>query len=177
MRLAISGKMTSGKTTMAAKLMAIHPNFVKVSFADPIYDIAREYFNMQEKDRDLLIHIGESFRARDANVWINAFLRKVDQLEAQGKWVLVDDLRLLSEHSALRKHGFKLVRLNVSSNEQERRLKNKYPETFQEHLTKIGHVTECALDEVDDWDLYATEDAPLHIVSTIVSNFTTPTRT
>jgi len=157
--------------------MELHPKFVKVSFADPIYAIAREYFNMQEKDRDLLIHIGESFRARDESVWIKAFMRRVEQLEAEGKWILVDDLRLEVEHSALRKNGFKLVRLNVSLQEQERRLKNKYPDTFQEHVAKREHVTECALDDIDDWDLYATEDAPLHIVCTIVSNFTSPTHT
>ena len=171
MRIAISGKMCSGKTTLAEELLAKEPRFVKLSFAQPIYSLAREYFQMQEKDRDLLIHIGEAFRARDKNVWIKAFLRKVTELEAEGRWVLVDDLRLPQEHKALRENGFKLVRLNVSFMEQQKRLTNKYPDTCEEHFGKREHPTECGLDTERDWDVYATEDVAMDWVYKIVSAF------
>ena len=163
--------MTSGKTTLATKLMELHPKFVKVAFAAPIYDLAREYFGMVEKDRDLLIHIGEAFRAKDEAVWTKAFLRKVAKLEAEGKWILVDDLRMPQEHQVLRENGFRLIRLNVSVAEQERRLKSKYPNTFEEHIEKREHLTESALDEEYDWDLYATQDAPHEWVYNIASVF------
>lgn len=168
MRIAISGKMCSGKTTLAEQLMANEPRFIRLSFADPIYDHAREYFGMQDKDRALLIHIGEAFRAWDKLVWIKAFLRKVEKLEAEGKWVLVDDLRLPQEHRALRENGFRLVRLNVSFMEQQKRLTNKYPESCEEHFAKREHVTERGLDAERDWDVYATEDAEIDWVYKIV---------
>ena len=171
MRIAISGKMCSGKTTLAEQLMANEPRFVKLSFAQPIYDLAREYFGMAEKNRALLIHIGESFRAWDETVWIKAFLRHVEQLEAEGKWVLVDDLRLPQEHKALRENGFRLVRLNVSFMEQQKRLTIKYPESCEDHFAKRTHSTECGLDNERDWDVYATQDAAIDWVYKIVSVF------
>ena len=164
MRLAFSGKMCSGKTTLADLLLHHDPRFVKVSFADPIYALAREYFGMDEKDRDLLIHIGEAFRARDEQVWINAFLRNVAKLEAEGKSILVDDLRLPHEYKALAAAGFKLVRLNVSEQAQEDRLTKKYPGDAATHLAKRTHETECALDNVWDWDVFATRDAQVESV-------------
>lgn len=168
-RIAVSGKMASGKTTLVNRLIENEPRFVKVSFAEPIYKLAREYFGMVDKDRNLLIHIGESFRAKDSEVWIRAFLRRVDALEAQGNFVIVDDLRMLSEHTALRKAGFKLVRLNVSRPEQVRRLQDKYPTTFETHMDKSMHETECALDHVYDWDVYGSENADIESIYSVAT--------
>ena len=168
-RIGISGKMCSGKTNLAQLLVESESRFTIVSFADPIYNLAREYFGMEEKDRGLLIHIGESFRAKDPNVWIRAFMRRVVELEAEGKWVLVDDLRLAQEHAALRENGFKLVRLNVSEYEQENRLRTKYPTTYGTHLENRSHSTECDLDHIGDWDVYATENARADWVRKLVT--------
>ena len=154
--------MCSGKTTFAGKICE-QENFIKLSFASPIYDIAREYFGMEEKDRALLNAIGESFRKIDPLVWVKAFIKKANELESSGKHVVCDDLRTEDEHKALRSAGWCLIRLNVSEEEQERRICDCYPETSQTHIQRRNVFTETALDNVMDWDVYFSQDVSKNV--------------
>ena len=171
-KLAISGKIASGKTTFAANICE-NEEFVKLSFASPIYDIARDYFGMTTKDRALLNQIGESCRAIDPHVWIKAFIKKAEELEAEGKSVVCDDLRTEDEHKALRDAGWFLVRLNVSEKEQERRIIDCYPKTYKEHLDRRNVFTEVALDHMYDWDIYFAEDVSKEVYNDSVVKLTT----
>ena len=58
MRIAICGKMCSGKSTLAEYIKnkieeELKCNIVIDSFAKKVYDIAYELFNMKEKNRKL----------------------------------------------------------------------------------------------------------------------------
>lgn len=154
MRIAISGKFCSGKTTAANLICSLDDRFVKISFADPIYELAEEFFGMkrENKDRDLLIHIGQTFREKDPDVWVKALIRRSEQLVKDGKFVVVDDMRLQNEFDALYGSGFHLMRLEVNPEIQEKRLKKLYPDTFTKHLEKRTHITETDLDREQRWD-------------------------
>ena len=161
MNLAFSGKMCAGKSTcaeMACQIIGFDKS-ERLSFADAIYEIAHEYWGMTQKDRDLLIFIGESWRARDPLIWVKIALEKIRELNAQGKWVIIDDLRMPQEFEALSAAGFYMVRLNITEPEQEKRLQTLYPDSFQEHLDKRNNLTECALDDTNIlWDCYISHD-------------------
>lgn len=68
MKIMLSSPMPGcGKDTVADYLVDKY-NYTKVSFAGPIYLIAKKYFNMKSKDRVLLQSIGQSFRSLDEKI-------------------------------------------------------------------------------------------------------------
>ena len=166
MNICFSGKMTSGKSTcaeLAAQIIGFDKS-ERLSFADPIYEIAHDYFNMGPKDRSLLVWVGETFRARDPEIWIRLALEKVKELNAAGKSVIIDDVRTMAEFEALKAVGFCMVRLNISEKEQEARILALYPDTFQQHLDKRNHITECDLDDQSiQWDVFFSHDLDLNM--------------
>ena len=60
MKLAITGGMASGKTSIA-KYLVENYNFTKFSFADDLKLYAAEIFDMKIKDRKLLQEFGEGY--------------------------------------------------------------------------------------------------------------------
>ena len=86
---------------------------------------------------------------------------------------MCDDIRTNDEHEALRRSGWCLVRLNVSEDEQHKRLSKCYPDTLSVHLAGRNAITETALDEETDWDLFFNADVSEQIcwdaVSTILN--------
>ena len=168
--LALSGKMCSGKTTAAKFAMSKLEKVEKISFSDPIYEIARKYFGMVEKDREILIWVGEKFRERDPKIWVKLLKQRVKDLNAQGVSVIIDDVRLPVELEALHEVGFYTVRLNISPPEQEKRIRTLYPETFQDHLAKRNHYTETALDDDSvQWNSYIAHDLRTDMIQNIIS--------
>ena len=56
MKIAISGKMGSGKTYLAENISKKY-GFYKASFAGRVKELASELFNMRGKDRGLLLSL------------------------------------------------------------------------------------------------------------------------
>jgi hypothetical protein len=56
--------------------------------------------------------------------------------------VIIDDGRYLNEINAMKKNGFFLIRLNISNELQEKRIRETYPDTFMEHLNNLNHASE-----------------------------------
>lgn len=110
--IAFVGKAGSGKTTLSNYLVDKY-NFVKLSFAKPVKDIARNYFGLKgAKHRDLLQAIGQKMREIDENVWINILLRKVIKINfAYASSIVIDDCRYKNEAETLSKWNFILIRL------------------------------------------------------------------
>lgn len=149
MKIAISGKMCAGKSFITNALMKyfnnnIKKNFNKISFADDVYYIARNMFGMTEKNRVLLTSIATKMREIDNDVWAKSTILRVNKLEN----VIIDDLRFLNELQLLKKNKFFLIRINISKELQLQRLKKTYPNTYQQHLEKINHQSEIALDNI-----------------------------
>lgn len=79
-RIMLSGKGGTGKDTVADYLVAMY-GFKKISFAEPIYKIAKEYFGMEIKDRWLLQQIGNKLREIDDEVWVRYAFNEASKYE------------------------------------------------------------------------------------------------
>ena len=140
MKIAVTGKMCSGKTTLCNYLCELEPRFEIFSFGKKVKDIASDLFKMDPliKDRTLLTSIGQKMREIDSEVWINYVIQQCKDLE----FCLVDDLRYQNEYEALVKNGFNIIQLNISDELQEKRIKNIYPLNYKDHLNNRNHLSE-----------------------------------
>ena len=93
MKIAITGKMGSGKSYLADKISNKY-GFYIASFAGRVKELAKELFNMVGKDRGLLINFATKMREIDSEVWIRTMLKSIKGKEN----VIVDDLRLKNEY-------------------------------------------------------------------------------
>ena len=105
MKIAVTGKMCSGKTTLCNYLCELEPRFEIFSFGKKVKQVASDLFGMDPlyKDRTLLTGIGQKMREIDSEVWINYVINQCSDKE----FCLVDDLRYQNEYEALIKNGFK----------------------------------------------------------------------
>ena len=55
MKIAICGKMCSGKSTLANTLKIMDSRYTIYSIGQAVKDIGKDLFGMKEKDRNLLI--------------------------------------------------------------------------------------------------------------------------
>ena len=137
MKLAIIGKMGSGKSTCADYLNKNH-NFKILSFGGPVKKYAKEIFNDTTKNRKLIQDFAQKIKEIDQDVWVNYLLRNVKDSEN----IVIDDLRFPNEYSALEKVGFKFIKLNISDNFQIERLKKTYPENYNNHISRRNDISE-----------------------------------
>ena len=138
MKIAICGKICSGKTTLANYIMRTFPGYQKYSFAQKVKELCCELFNMKGKDRVLLINFANKMRDIDENVWINQVLK-----QTSGKtYCIIDDVRYQNEVDALIEDGWKFIQLNVSNELQKKRIMELYPDNYQQHINSIDHISE-----------------------------------
>ena len=138
MKIAICGKMCSGKSTIADYIMRTQPGYQKYSFAQKVKELCVELFYMKTKDRPLLINFANKMRDIDPDVWINQVLQQTKGREN----CIIDDLRYQNEVDALIKDGWTIIQLNISYTLQRERLINVYPRDYKEHLQASNHVSE-----------------------------------
>ena len=163
MKIAISGKMGSGKTALAHVLEDQY-EFHKFSFADKLKQIVMDLWDIpwenvfgknKKESRKLMQDFGKKMREIDENVWINYILREVsarDTLTKEygvksifGDNIVIDDVRYKNEYTALKNAGFIMVRMDANSDIRKQRLGEGFSET--------GHLSETDLDDITDWDL------------------------
>ena len=147
MKIAFCGRMASGKTTLATHLCDTY-GFQKFSLATKVKEVATTICGMKagEKDRRLLQTIGhEMRRILYEDVWVDAVLRETQGIEN----AVIDDVRYGNEFIALKNAGWILVRLDISPQLQERRLRCTYPDTCESHLENIHHASETSLDGIN----------------------------
>jgi dephospho-CoA kinase len=96
----------AGKDSIANYLVE-HHGFKKYAFADGIYRIAHDVYDMKVKERPLLHHIGEKLREYDKLVWIKETLRRIEK-DGHDR-VVITDTRKLIEMAYLYEHGWENV--------------------------------------------------------------------
>lgn len=138
MKIAITGKMCSGKSTLAQIIKETDSKFKIYSFGQKVKDVAKDLFNMKGKDRSLLTSIGTKMREIDYDVWVNYIINQTED----ETHCIVDDLRYQNEYEALHKNGYKIIQLVVDPIVQEERIKNVYPNNYQDHLNNRDHISE-----------------------------------
>lgn len=163
MRLALSGKMVSGKSLVSSYLVE-HYGFTRLAFADKIKELANMLWQdrlrkRRDKDRWLLIQIGERMREIDPTVWIRYILEQVEALQGH---IVIDDMRFPHEYNALKEAGFALIRMNTDRAWQLQAVADNYPDM---PLMLLEDYTEKLLDNKRfDYIIKNTTVVPLHEV-------------
>ena len=136
MKVAIYGPMCSGKTTVATILKEYDQRYSIYSFGQKIKELAIELFQMEGKDRSLLIQIADQMREIDEDVWAKYV---VEQTKGNN-YCLIDDLRFQNELNYL--DGWKIICLTTPEEERIRRIKELYPENYTDHIKNMKHISE-----------------------------------
>ena len=124
LRIALSGKMASGKSTLARELERRLPGCVRLSFASAIRAIIVALHGPgRTKDRALLTGIGTLHRSFDPDTWLNVVRREAAACPPDCPLVL-DDLRFQNELAGLRRDGWVVVRLRASRHQRARHLEH-----------------------------------------------------
>jgi dephospho-CoA kinase len=151
MKVAICGKMASGKTTIA-DLLSTQTEFNKYSLGGKVKEVAYDVFGMDPefKDRHLLQQIGMQMRDIDADVWITAVMLQVARDEAPN--AVVDDVRFVNEAEKFKKNGWILIKLDIPDDLQIERLKKTYPDNWSDHVLNRHDPSEAEVDQIpEEW--------------------------
>jgi cytidylate kinase len=138
MKIAICGKMCSGKSTLANHIMRHFDGYQIYSFGQKVKELCVELFNMKHKDRTLLINFANKMREIDPDVWINQVLRETKDKNN----CIIDDVRYQNEVDALIHDGWKIIQLHIPYEIQTKRIKQVYQEHYVDHLKNRYHVSE-----------------------------------
>ena len=137
MKIAIIGKMCSGKTTISQIIQNYDNTYKRVGFGDKVKYYATELFNMEGKDRSLLINFANKMRDIDPDVWVREAMKQID-----GENYIIDDVRYQNELDHLMKNNWIIIKLNISEKLQKERIIQTYPENYQDHLKNRDHISE-----------------------------------
>jgi phosphomevalonate kinase len=175
MRIALSGKRLSGKSTAARVLKDF--GFYSVSFGDCVKDEVAEDHHVSVFDviknkeiyRQALQQKGESRRAEDPTHWIKQLADKMARADAQPykyPHIVLDDLRYQNEAQWLRDNGWKLVRIDVNPYVLQERRTLALGEGYD--TTPDLHISETDLDDWTGWDYTIHNDYSLDVFKTDV---------
>ena len=137
MKIAISGPMCSGKTTVAKIITEINSEYEIFSFGGKIKEIASELFDMKNKDRSLLINIASKMREINEDVWVKYIIDKTKDKQL----CVVDDLRFQNELNYL--SDWKIICLVTPENERIKRIKSLYKDDYTDHIKNMKHISEA----------------------------------
>ncbi len=146
MNVAFVGKFGSGKTT-AAKYLAEKHGFVKMSLADPMRQITKEIFGIENKKdpryRKIMQKLGTDwFRSEDPEVWINYLLKRVEKEPGP---IVVDDARFTNEAMALCHRGWRLIYLKCP---YEIRFERCMKRDGHFDISTLNHPSETSVEQI-----------------------------
>lgn len=152
-----------GGKDMIADYLSSRYGFSRYAFADNVKTVAKQWFphmygSDNKKPRALLQAIGTHFREIDAQIWIKALLKNMDdeaderkRLRLATESIVVTDCRMPNEYEALKNRGFIFIRIVVNEEERIKRLIERGDVFLQSDLT---HPTEQHYDEFEcDYEL------------------------
>ena len=159
LKIAISGKMCSGKSFCSQLIKQRYPQFQLFSFAEKLKSVTHDLFwdqfelvggkentiSQLHKNRNLYVDVGQRMRDIDPDIWTKYVLKE----SKNANYAIIDDLRFKNEMNALKKEGWKLVKLNITRDQQIKRLKSTYSNS-DEHILGLDSETEKDLDDVSD---------------------------
>jgi cytidylate kinase len=164
MKIAITGKICSGKSTLANKLKD-KLKLEKYSFANNVKKYAKEIFEMEYKDRKLIQDFAEKMKELDNNIWIN----QLDKEIKDKTHIVIDDLRFENEYKYLKKNNYYIIKLLIDKNQQIKRIEDLYKDKAHEHLARLEHISECNIDKLNADLTINTEDVDIKtILETII---------
>lgn len=147
--IGIIGKMASGKTTVA-KYLEKHYGYKRASFADPMRDIVKDIFDVEDKSdpryRTLMQKLGTDwFRSEDENVWVKHLLKR-----CTGTGWVVDDVRFLNEAGELYANNWVLVYLYSPEAVRKHHATKVRGDDTEQFTETCGHASESEVDQIPD---------------------------
>ena len=118
MKIAISGKMGSGKNFLAQKIIDqfeyTQQPFKTLAFGDSLKEMMYDFFNIKKGEhpyaREILQQLGAVGRLADPLYWVTPV---IEEAKASYENVIVTDLRYINEAEALKENGFILIRVDT----------------------------------------------------------------
>lgn len=171
MRIAITGKICSGKSFIANHIAKqIDANIY--SFGTGVKKYCKEIFNMEYKDRKLLQDFAQKMKEIDNDVWIKYTMNEINNDKKSN--ILLDDLRFHNEANYLISEGFTIIRLVIGDNLQKQRIIQTYPNTYTEHLNRLNDISESHIHFLPfDYSINISENNDnyvIHRVDEIIKN-------
>ncbi len=136
------GRRASGKST-AARFLAECTGARVYKLSEPLYQVAREVFGMEGKDRRLLQRLGDAFREIDVDCLLRCLLVAFGRDRPQV--AVVEDVRLPREAEWLRQMGFVGVLVRAPEPVRLARLAERGEDVSGE---EEGHVTEAGVEAI-----------------------------
>lgn len=153
MKIAITGKIRSGKDTVA-DMISEQYNFEVFAFSSGIKEIIEKYFSndigSKRKLREHYQRIGQSMRKLDQNVWVNHTNSQIeDFLSTYGEEenVLIKDLRQKNEHKFLKDNGYKVIKVIA---DEDTRIARAMESNDVFHREAFNHETELSVDSIQE---------------------------
>lgn len=135
MKIAIHGPMCSGKSTIAKIIQDYDNEYNIYSFGGKIKELAKDLFEMNGKDRTLLISIADKMREIDEDIWAKYIIK---QTENKNKCI-IDDLRFQNELNYL--SDWTIISLTTPENIRIERIKKLYT-NHEDHIKNMKHISE-----------------------------------
>tara|TARA_Y100000590_G_C15494318_1_gene929065 strand:- start:74 stop:580 length:507 start_codon:yes stop_codon:yes gene_type:complete len=162
MKIAIYGPMCSGKSTIASIINEYDNRYKIYSFGQRIKDLAIELFDMEGKNRSLLITIADQMREIDKDVWVKYIMKQVKDKDN----CIIDDLRFQNELNYL--EGWKIICLTTPDNIRIDRIKELYPDSYEDHIKNMSHLSETDTLKLPKDTLYVSSDIPIPVLKRIL---------
>ena len=163
MKIAIYGPMCSGKSTIANIIQKKYPQYKIYSFGQKIKDIANELFNMEGKNRSLLINIADKMRDIDEDVWVKYIMKQINDYE----YCIIDDLRFQNEADYLTT-GWTFISLTTPKDVRINRIKELYPNNYEDHIRNMDHISETDSIKLPENTIYIDTSIPFTELKKIV---------
>ena len=153
-KIALTGKMRSGKDTAALRLID-HHKFNRFAFADELKRYAYDIFDISEKSkqRKLLQIFGEKMCEIDPNVWVNKLEKNIQNIEhfmqlyphnlPTSFKVVITDLRKPIEYKWAVRNNYVIIRINADEDTRLQRMQQA-GDVFTEDT--FNHVSERHID-------------------------------
>lgn len=160
--IAITGKMRSGKNTVANILSHYLSNPKRIvrfyGFGDHLKEYARKVFPDEhvngKKPRDLYQWFGQTMRQRDDNIWIRHTAKDINH-EVQYTGTMLDDTELVNiitdlrqpnEYEFCKKNGFYIIKIECDDVVRLKRIRELNDNFKKEDL---HHETESYIDSFE----------------------------
>lgn len=125
MKIALVGKMRSGKDTVA-KFFIDNEDANQIAFGDEIKRLARRLFPhivAKGKPRKLYQALGQEMRKIDPDVWVKALDRTlINSMEMGETNFVISDVRQFNEYEYLKEMGFTVIKVEADDELRKERI-------------------------------------------------------
>lgn len=144
-KIAITGKMGAGKSTISKIIKEIDKNTFVTSYSSMIRKILRQ-LNL-DPTRERMQYTGDFFRNFDQDVWTNVLLKETKDIK---ETIVVEGIRYEFERDKLVSNGFKIIKINLSDDLRKKRIEIREDVNIDDNIwiSWQQHSTEKFVDQI-----------------------------